>query len=256
MVINSLVPNSLWVGLLCLFLTQNSYAENSIHLISVNGIAESSVEANLALIQLSLWGKAPVAKTAQELQAKQYEALKSLVEKFKIKKDDFKTVNYSFSPEYIYDQKTQNNKIVGYSANHHINIILKNVSEVGKFLDSLTQQTTAVSSATGGKESFTSSGALIQSISWDSDKKAEVEKESLATAVQAARTKAEALAKAAGVKIKAVHRIQYQVGSASPPVMMGLMSARMKNMAADSAPTELSAAGVKVQVEVQMDFEI
>ena len=82
-----------------------------------------------------------------------------------------------------------------------------------------------------------------------------MEKESLATAVQVARTKAEALAKAAGVKIKAVHRIQYQMGSASPPVI-GLMSSRMKSMAAESAPTELSAGGVKVQVEVQMDFEI
>lgn len=84
-----MVINNLLVGLLCLFLIQNSYAETSIHLISVNGIADSSVDANLALIQLSLWGKAPVAKTAQELQAKQYEALKSLVEKFKIKKMDF-----------------------------------------------------------------------------------------------------------------------------------------------------------------------
>lgn len=250
------MAQSLLIGLLCLFLSQNSYSENAIHIISVNGIAESSVEANLALVQLNLWGKAPVAKTAQELQAKQYEALKSLVEKFKIKKDDFKTVNYSFSPEYVYDQKTQNNKIVGYSATHQINIILRNMTEVGKFLDALTQQTTTVSNTVGGKDAMTSSGALIQSISWDSDKKAGAEKELLATAVQTARAKAETLAKAAGVKIKAVHRIQHHVvSSSSPQPMMGLMTARLK-IAADSAPTEVSAGGVKVQVEVQMDFEI
>ncbi len=62
-------------------------------LISVNGIGERTVDSNMVIINLELFGKASSAKESQNLQAKEYNRIKSIVEKFKIKKDDFTTQN-------------------------------------------------------------------------------------------------------------------------------------------------------------------
>lgn len=49
------------------------------------------VDPNMLVLQIESWGKASSAKSAQDLQATQYGNLKAVVEKFKIKKDDFST---------------------------------------------------------------------------------------------------------------------------------------------------------------------
>ena len=55
-----------------------SSAEN-IHLISVNGIAESQIDPNMVILQIESWGKAATAKAAQETQAAQYAKIKTLI---------------------------------------------------------------------------------------------------------------------------------------------------------------------------------
>ncbi len=218
------------------------YGADVPNLIVVNGTAERSIEPNMTVLQIESWGKATSAKTAQETQASQYAKIKNVIEKFKIKKDDFRTENFTVAPEYIYDQKTQSNKITGYRVSHQIGIIYRKTDDVGSLVDALT----AVSKNDAG-------GVNVQNISWDFDKKSVLENTALADAVKSARAKAEELAKAAGVKIKAVHRIQFQTGSAEPvrPMMM-----KVRAMDVSDAPTELSAGQVKVTVDVQMEFEI
>ncbi|MBC7419997.1 MAG: SIMPL domain-containing protein [Bdellovibrio sp.] len=228
---------------LCVLLSTAAQAADSPNLIVVNGVAEKSVEPNMTLLQIESWGKANSAKSAQEIQAAQYLKIKSVVEKYKIKKDDFQTENFTVSPEYIYDQKTQSNKINGYRVTHQIGMIYRKTADVGALVDALT----SVAKTEGG-------GVTIQNISWDNDKKIVVENAALADAVKSARAKAEDLAKAAGVKIKSVHRIQHSSVADNPgrPMMMKMRASDTGG----SANTELSSGQVKVRVEVQMEFEI
>ncbi len=220
-----------------------AYAQSNPHLIMVNGIAERSVDPNMTVLRIESWGKAPTAKVAQEIQAAQYQKLKAVTEKFKIKKEDVQTENFSISPDYFYDQKTQNNKIVGYRVSHQISLTYRKTEEAGALIDALSTSAKA-----------DNGGVSIQSIGWDFDKKNVVEVGALADAVKSARAKAEDLAKAAGVRIKAVHRIQHSSHSAPPPARpMAEMS--MKAMDS-SASTEVSSGQIKIRVEVQMEFEI
>ncbi len=217
-------------------------AEN-IHLISVNGLAETSVEPNMIVVQIESWGKGASAKTAQENQATQFIKIKNLVEKYKIKKDDFKTENYSVNPDSIWDQKTQRNKISGYRASHQISLTLREIDKAGQLIDDLTS---------AGKNDLTG-GVSIQNTTWDTDKKATLENSVLNDAVHNARSKAEELAKAAGVKIKTVHRISFS----SNAVAQGEVRQFSLQMASEKAQsTELSSDKIKIRVEVQMEFEI
>lgn len=223
---------------------QSVIAEN-IHLIAVNGVAEKAIDPNMVNLQIEVWSKAATAKLAQETQAVLYEKVKAAVEKFKIKKDDFKTDFFSINPDYVYDQKTRANKITGYRVSHQITIIQRRTQDAGSLIDTLT-----------GSSKGDSGAVSIQNISWDYDKKGTLESQTLAEAVKLARAKAEDLAQAAGVKIKAVHRIQnasFSVDSGNSNKMMFMQSAEM---APRMAKTELSSGPIKIHVNVDMEFEI
>jgi uncharacterized protein YggE len=229
---------------LIFFLWAQLAVANNPQLISVNGIGERSVDPNIVIINLEIFGKSTTAKTAQDLQAKEYNRIKTIVEKFKIKKDHFPTQNFSINPEYTYDQKAQVNKLTGYRVSHQVQITFKKVDDAGQLIDALTS-TAKVDAA----------GVQIQSISWDSDNKSAAESDAMTNAVQAAKDKAEKLAKAAGVKIKNVYLISQTSGSESvAPVFSG----HMKAMAMDAVQSETAVQGgqIKVKSEVLMQFEI
>ena len=220
------------------------FAGENIHLIVVNGIAEKSVEPNMIILQLDSWAKASTAKAAQDQQAQLYAKVKALIEKSKIKKEDVQTQNFSVNPDSTYDPKTQTYKVTGFRVSHGLSLTLRKTEEAGELIDRLV----ALSQGT-------QAGVHVQGVLWDYDKRSVIESSVINEAVKNARLKAEDLAKAAGVTIKAVHRIQHSTRSA--PVSMPLLE--MKAMrASDSvgASTELSAGQVKINVDVQMEFEI
>lgn len=227
-----------------MMISLSALADGDLHLILVNGVAEKTVEPNMIIVRLDSWAKAASAKKAQEQQATQFAELKTSLGKFKIQKEDIQTEGYSVNPDYTYDQKTQTNRITGYRVSHSISVIYRKVDDAGTFLDSL---------VTSQKDT---SGISVQSVAWDYDKKAVIESATLGDAVKNARTKAEELARAAGVRIKAVHKIQHT--SYAPPVAQPMYEKAMMRMAADGGapPTELSSGQIKVRVDVQMEFEI
>lgn len=214
-------------------------------MISVNGVAERSIEPNMVILNIESFGKAVQAKQAQELQAKEYNRVKSIVEKYKIKKDDFATENYTLNPEYTYDQKTQNNKVTGYRAQHQIKLTVRKADLAGEIIDALTSTA-----------KIDTSGVTVQSISWDSDQRSQAEAQAMVDAVKVAQQKAEVLAKAAGVKIKGIRLISHFSGSDGVVRPMQEMRA-MKTMAADyGGNTSVSGGQIKVKTEVQMQFDI
>lgn len=220
-------------------------ASDNPHLIIVNGVAEKTVDPDIVVLHINILGRAPTAKGAQALQIEHYDKVKAVVEKYKIKKEDFKTEDFSVNPETNYVQATGENKIVGYRVDHRIKIVYRKIDAVGQVIDALTV------GSRGDK-----SGISVSQIVWDYEKRSVVENAAMADAVKAARSKAEDLAKAAGVTIKAVHRIENY--SASSPVARDMMMEADAGFAKLSkrSSTELSASQIKVRVDVQMQFEI
>jgi uncharacterized protein len=213
-------------------------------LISVTGVVEKSMEPNMIHLDLEIWGKAAAAKDAQTLQATGQKLVQAVIERYQIKKGDVQSTGYSLSPEYIYDQKTQSNKMTGFRASQNLHVILRKIADGGTFIDAV---------ATSKSQA---SGVSVQNIQWDSDKKNQIETQALGEAVVDARLKAEELAKAALVKIKRVYRLSH-VSRLASPVGFEMLRGNSKNFSADQhAPTELSAGQIKVIVTVNADFEI
>lgn len=213
-------------------------------LITVTGSVERAVEPNLVTLTIELWSKGLTAKQAQESVAGEYKRIKKVFDQFKIKKDDVQTDNYSLNPEYIYDQKTQQNKMVGFRAVQTLKVTLHAVEEAGAFIDGLVVEAKSPNS-----------GANVNSIYWDTDRREALQIAGLADAVKQAKIKADEIAKAAGTKIKGAYHITHHTGGATPIFEAPLMA---KTMALDGARerTELSAGQVKIIVTVSIDYEI
>ena len=225
------------------FLSAATMADVTHHVIEVNGLAERTVEPNMVILRVESWAKAGSAKKAQEQQALQFTNFKKSLEKFKIKKEDIQTESYYVNPEYVYDQKTRNNKIDGYRVSHSIVVTYRNVENAGQFLDE-------VVTSKGDN-----SGVNVNGVSWDSDKKSEVELSALGDAVRNARKRADELADAAKVKIKGVHKIQHTSFTAPSPRPY-MAKAAMMEMASDAAPTEVAGGQIKISVQVNLEYEI
>lgn len=240
------MKNKFYFILICFIGLISNAADDSMHLITVNGVSEVLIDPNLVNLQIEIWGKGSSAKLAQQTQADIYAKFKAVVDKFKIKKDDLKTENFNLNPDIIYDSKTQQNKTVGYRSSHQISLVIRKIDEVGSFMDAL---------APLAKEGA-SGGTSVQSLNWDSDKKGTIENSAIADAVRAARDKAELLAKSAGVSIKAVHRLSHTTSQASMN-RSGMEMVAMKAMSDSAASgTEVSSGKIKVHVDVQMEFQI
>lgn len=218
-------------------------AQGADRMIVVTGSAEKGMDPNMVSMVVEVWSKAPTAKQAQQLAASQYKQVKKTFDDFKLKKEDVQTDNYSLNPEYIYDSKAQQNKLVGFRVVQTSVVTLRKVDEAGTFLDNLITE-----------KKSQESGVNVNSINWDSDKRNDVEVSALGDAVRAAKVKAEEIAKAAGVKIKNVARISHGTSSVNPP--MPVMRNFALKAASDSAPTELSGGQIKVRVDVTAEYEI
>lgn len=219
-------------------------AHGSDRLIVVSGTSEKGLDPNMVSMTVEVWSKAPTAKQAQQAAANQFKQVKKVFDDFKIKKEDIQTDNYSLNPEYVYDQKTQTNKMVGFRVMQSLVVTLRKVDDAGNFLDALVADKKA-----------TDAGVNVNSINWDSDKRSATEVAALGDAVRNTKLKAEEIAKAAGVKVKGVSRISHGAQTFQPPIPM-MRNFGMKAAAMDSAPTELSAGQIKVRVEVTAEYEI
>lgn len=211
--------------------------------IVVNGVAEKSLDPNLVNFMVEVWSKAATAKQAQQLAAGQFKQIKKTFEDYKVKKEDIQTDNYSLNPEYEYDQKLRQNKMIGFRVSQSISVTLRKVEEAGNFLDSLVSD-----------KKSTEVGINVNSINWDSDKRPQVETAALGDAVRSAKLKAEEIAKAAGVKIKGVSKISHMSSGGGPTPVYRSFGAKVAMM--EAASTEVPAGQIKVRVEVSAEYEI
>lgn len=223
-----------------LFFSVQMYAAE-MQLINTTGSAEKYIEPNMVVVSVETYGRSDQAKIAQDRQATEYKRVKAAVEKFKIKKEDFLTEGMSLTPEYKYDEKSQSNRTIGFKVVHQTKIIIRQKNDVGAFLDSV--------SSVGKADS---SGVVVNSIAWDNDNRKSMSDSLVSEAVMDARKKAELLASAAGVKIKAVQSMSYYESTVMNDAPMrgtaSLMSKRTE--------TELGTGTIRVKTEVNAQYRI
>ena len=195
-----------------------------------NGDATVSKKPDLAFLSVGVESMLPTATAAQRDLADKAAKLIARAKALGVADKDLSTSGYSVNPNYVEPNATLN----GYRASEQLQIKWHDVNTVGKALDALVQE--------GGATQVGVGFGLAD------PKAAQAEARSLA--IGDARSRAQAMANAAGVKLGSVLRVSDLTTYGGGP--------SYKNYAtgAATADTQVPVGQLDVQVTVEVDFAI
>ncbi len=217
-------------------------ASETVPTISVQATGTSSVEPDIATVQLTVLRE---AKTARAALSANTEAMQQVLDAMKaagIAEKDLQTSNFSIQPQWFYPRQKTNGqqdepRITGYQVSNALTVRIRDLSSLGEVLD----QAVTLGVNSGGNIVFSSSKAD------------EARQEARADAMKRAIDKARVLTDAAGASLGRILKISEQGGRIAPrPIAR---AARLE-MAADSAPVPVAAGESTYRVTVSVSWEI
>ena len=202
--------------------------------ISVSGRGSVDAAPDMATVNIGIVTTGKTAQLAQAENAKIASDVTAALGRLGIFSKDIQT-NYTMSPVY---EKGDYRKVVGYRASNTVTVTVNDVDKTGKVID------TALSS-----------GATdVNGLSFGLKDVKSVRNSALQMAVQDARSKADAIAGALGVKIIGIQNVKEGGGNFARYEMANLKLAGMDGAAV--ADTPVSAGTVEVEADVNIDFQI
>lgn len=191
------------------------------------------VRPDVAVLSLAAVAQAATAGEAQAQVADRIARVIDRAKKLGVADRDIKHAGYRIEPQYVYD-KGQPPRIVGYQATQQLSVTLRKVEEAGRALDALV-----------GND-----GSTTASVRFGLDDSKPSQADARRLAVEDARSKAEAMAKAAGVSLGRAISVS-DLGLSGP-----VTSGSFQREAAAAAPTQIPVSDLDVVVHVQVQFEI
>ena len=202
--------------------------------ISVSGRGSVDVAPDMATVNIGIVTTGKTAQLAQAENAKIASDVTAALGKLGIFSKDIQTY-YTMSPVY---EKGDYRKVAGYRASNTVTVTVNDVDKTGKVID------TALSSGATDVNGLTFGLKDVKS----------VRNSALQMAVQDARSKADAIAGALGVKIVGIQNVKEGGSNFARYEMANLRLAKMDGAAA--ADTPVSAGTVEVEADVNIDFQI
>ena len=198
--------------------------------ITTSGEATIKVKPDIALLNLGMTADSTSAADAQAQVAQRVAHVLKAAKDLGIADKDVKTHGYTLNPSY---QPNGYPKIAGYTASEQISFTLRDVAKVGKALDALAGDT----------------GATNASIQFALDDRKPAEAEARTQAIGDARAKAEAMARAGGVKVGQLLSVTDQPAGYIGPTMYGAASAARLD-------TVVPVGDLDVVIRVQVQYAI
>lgn len=205
--------------------------------VSAQGDAVINVRPDQARIQIGVVTQATNAQAAGAQNAKQTSDVLAELKKLLPGSADIRTVNYSIYPNYTQPKEGRSPVISGYNANNTVEVRIDDLSLVGKVIDAATQ-----------------SGAnKVNGIQFTLKDEEKSRTEALGEAAKEARANAESLAKALGMQVKRILRVE-EAGSSPIVPLQRMEMARMA--AADAMLTPIESGTIQVRASVRVVGEL
>ena len=202
--------------------------------ISVSGQGRADVAPDMAVVNIGIVTTGKTAQLAQAENAKVASDVTAALGQLGIFSKDIQT-HYTMSPVY---EKGDYRKAVGYRANNTVTVTVNDVAKAGQVIDAAL-----------------SSGATdVNGLSFGLKDARSVRNTALQMAVQDARSKADAIAAALGVKIVGIQNVKEDGGNFARYEVANARLAKLDGGAA--ADTPVSAGTVEVNADVHIDFQI
>ena len=204
--------------------------------ISVNAAGKVFVEPELANISIGVESRAKTAGEASGQNKRDMNQVMSSLKAKGIKDKDIQTTDYSIYPDYRYIEKERREQVVGYVARNMVQVKVRDLDKIGDILDA----------ATGAGAN------AIHGIRFTVEEPGKYKDEARKLAVEEAKSKAEKLAKSAGVRLGDLLSIREEWYGPEEYYMYEERAA----MAGDMGGAPISAGQLAITVMVQMSYEI
>jgi uncharacterized protein len=204
-------------------------------LVRASGTAVLNVKPDQATISIGVTTQASTAQDAVAQNATRTTAVLNQLRTLLNGKGELKTANYSVSPQYRYPKEGGTPTIMGYGANNTVEIVLSDLSLVGKVIDQATQS---------GANTINNIGFSLR----DDDAGLA---QAIAQATRKAQANAEAIAAALGLRVVGVAEAE-TVDSSAPIRPMHAMAA----MAKAGPPTPVETGDLDVSARVVVTLEV
>jgi uncharacterized protein YggE len=205
--------------------------------VTVSGEGIVTVEPDLAEIEIGVVTEAKAAPQASKENAAKLAKVIAEVKKLLGPGDEIKTIGYSLSPNYRYPKEGGKPELTGYTATNIVRVRTGALQGVGSLIDTATQ-----------------SGAnKIQRLVFTLKDEDAAKREALRNATAKAKSKAEDVARALGLKIAKILSVN-EGEQAFRPVMRELRAGAV--MAQEAAPTPVEAGTIQIRSTVTLTAEI
>lgn len=203
------------------------------HTISVSGIGRVTTTPDVADVRVGVMITRTKVRDAQAAAATAMQGVIAALKKAGIADKDIQTTSLSLQPVYDYSSNGNPPRLTGYQIVNAVQATVRKLDTISDVVDG----------------ALSSGATTLDGITFRVDDPATAEAQARDAAMKNARTKADALAKAAGVSITGVSSISEQSGSIPVPIPY-LAGGAAGDKAAASTPIQVGTNEVDVTVSV------
>ena len=203
--------------------------------LTMNGIGVARIAPDVAEITLGVVTEAKDAAKAHADNAAQATRVQNAVKALGIAERDIQTTRYDFSP--VYDVKDNGRSVTtGYTVTNSVVVKVRNLDNVGKVIDA----------------ALANGANRVDSLEFSASDPSAAKDAALADAARDARSKADAVARALGVRIVRILNVYADAQSPAPRNFMPMMMAKE----AYDAATPISAGELSFEASVNISYVI
>ncbi len=216
--------------------TASPSADQPAHTITVTSTGKVTLVPDVARVSLGITVQRPTVEAARADAAKAMTAIIAATRAKGVDAKDIQTTGINLSPQYepCVNGCSGPGKIIGYVMNEQVQVTVRNLDSAGPVIDAAT--------AAGATN--------VNGVSFEVADPDAAQDQARAEAIRSARTKAEAMAKVAGVAVTGVVSIS-EVSATSP-----IPYAAAGMAASDAVKTPVSPGTTDVEATVTMVFDI
>ena len=195
------------------------------------GHGETKVASDRATVMVAVETRAKTAAEAGQMNARKLKAVQDTLTRLGVQRDQMATVQYSVTPDWRYENRTQ--RLVGYVASNTLRLQIRKLETVGPLIDA----------------SLAAGATNINSVEFSASAIDSARRVAITAAVAQARADAEAMARAAGGSLGSLLEMTTQ--DHGPRPMMQQMYARApKAESADAVETPMTPGEQTVMATV------
>ena len=215
--------------------TGTASAEEALPTLTMNGVGSAQIAPDMAEITLGVITEAKDAAKAHSDNAAQAARVQAAVKALGVAERDIQTTRYDFSP--IYDVKDNGRSVTtGYTVTNAVVVKVRNLANVGKVIDA----------------ALANGANRVDSLEFSASDPSAAKDAALADAARDARSKADAVARALGVRIVRILNVYADAQSPAPRNFMPMMMAKE----AYDAGTPISAGELSFEASVNISYVI